>query len=154
MNKQKQFTNQLRNTLAKKYFSNYNKRIYNKFTILKNYLGLNSKQLYTVLHEYLQRLLEINLDEERYEYCLENELSGISTFKLIKSKKELRNELEGILDDHLKHLDLYGHYKIIYESKLNDELNNFNKSLQRRPNVTKFLKEYELIQPNSNTLKE
>ena len=77
------------------------KSMFPKYRAIEEYFGYPRKELYHKLYLTLQRAYEVDLDQLKDSYCMENGLSDCFLMDAIESRKDLRTKLQYIVNQIL-----------------------------------------------------
>ena len=77
------------------------KSMFPKYRAIEEYFGYSRKELYHKLYLTLQRAYEVDLDQLKDSYCMENGLSDCFLMDAIESRKDLRIKLQYIVNQIL-----------------------------------------------------
>lgn len=86
---------------GKKTPSLFAKSMFPKYRAIEEYFGYSRKELYHKLYLTIQRYYQINLDQIKETYCMENGLADCFLMDAIESRKDLRTKLQYIVDQIL-----------------------------------------------------
>lgn len=86
---------------GKKSLSLFAKSMFPKYRAIEEYFGYSRKELYHKLYLTMQRYYQINLDQIKETYCMENGLSDCFLMDAIESRKDLRTKLQYIVNQIL-----------------------------------------------------
>ena len=86
---------------GKKTPSLFAKSMFPKYRAIEEYFGYSRKELYHKLYLTLQRAYEVDLDQLKDSYCMENGLSDCFLMDAIESRKDLRTKLQYIVNQIL-----------------------------------------------------
>lgn len=86
---------------GKKTPSLFAKSMFPKYRAIEEYFGYSRKELYHKLYLTLQRAYEVDLDQLKETYCMENGLSDCFLMDAIESRKDLRIKLQYIVNQIL-----------------------------------------------------
>ena len=86
---------------GKKTPSLFAKSMFPKYRAIEEYFGYSRKELYHKLYLTMQRYYQINLDQIKETYCMENGLADCFLMDAIESRKDLRTKLQYVVDQIL-----------------------------------------------------
>ena len=97
----KEYQSQSQKKIQKKSFTRWTSKMFPKYQLLMDYFGIDRKELYHKLYLTLQRAYEVDLDQLKDSYCMENGLSDCFLMDAIESRKDLRTKLQYIVNQIL-----------------------------------------------------
>ena len=123
MNKLEEAQTQVQKALPKKRFSYWQSKMFPKYQLLMDYLGIDKngnlyKQLYKEFHNMYP---DIEINQVVDDYCYENKIDGCFTLDAIEHDKKVRRLFEGMVDNLLEKYELISKNVYVKEKTIFDD---------------------------------
>lgn len=114
---------QTEKSLPSKRFSYWTSKMFPKYQLLMDYLGINkNKELYKQLYKEFHNIYpDIEINQIVDDYCYENNLDSCFTLDAIEHDKTARKLFENMVDNLLKKYDLISENAVVKERTIFDD---------------------------------